>query len=337
MEKVSNRLLVSSTQPLVDLDRVAYPGQDPMRRMYRSGYEQFFNSLPVMDAADPLLPIMQNQSESIMMQLAEKLLADGWATNEQIPEPNGFNRTILAMQSPVMHEDGLHEGAEIVLARWGEGHTSPVHGHAAGFEHEAILSGLMRINTYRMTNPLSDKVRPVETFIQAPGVFVSRYTAPNPNNWFKRQALIHNFTAVGGPATSLHYLGEHTRDGRDNGFVVEHFEDRYPLTAFDVEQIDINQSLSLRNGEVILVRSASVPYLLDHFIVVTGRPILKPHGLRVQERSIQAAAASSRLLNAYEANIGGVTLLKLLPHARSAFHLFHAISIQNDTVIFPQS
>jgi hypothetical protein len=144
---------------------------------------------------------------------------------------------------------------------------------------------------------------------------------------------VHNFTSIGYSGT-LHYLPEHTRDGRDNGFSVEYYENAFGINQHEVTQITAQQGLELKIGDVALVRSQNVPEYGDHYIVITGRPVLKQHGLRpmdvaIHTRHIDAAAT----LNKFEP-IMGLTLLKLNDVAARSFRSFHGITATENSVTF---
>lgn len=330
--------LSASKTPVQDIDRIAYSGQDPKRRMYRAGYENYFNEMPFLDPSDVWLKTKVELSRNIFKELALKLQTAEWVKENPLGE-YGFDRTILALEKPEIGCTGTphgeyvkHEGAEFVVARWGDGHTSPVHGHAAGYGHEEILFGKMRINTYRLMP--SGGVRPVRTFIAEQGTFVSEYTKRDPNARYPRQELIHNFTSIGFSA-SLHFLSEHTRDGRDNTFPVEHFTDWHDITEANTEEIDSKEGMYQPKGTVLLVRSENVPEYGDHYIVITGMPVMKPHGLRPRDIAIQGSAKMSGLLDKFEKRMG-VTLLKLDDDMRRNFFLFHGIEKSKDgEIIFP--
>ena len=331
--------LKASKTPIEDIAKITYPGQDPDRRRYRKGYENYFEKFPVLDPNDPLLNRNVDETKRIMQHLAGQISKESWLVNEQ-PKENGFIRTILGLESPKLKmvtnpvlgdiPEGYEEGTEIVLAKWGDGHTSPVHGHAIGYLHEEILYGKMRVNTYRRMSEDSLLVRLVGTEIVTKGTFASSYTKPG-NSSSKRPALIHNFTSLGYSAT-LHYLPEHTRDGRDNTFIPEFFEDHYQLMLSDVTRISAKEGMYLQKGDVALVRSANVPEYGDHYIVVTGPPISKPHGMRVQD--VAFSTPYNWMLNQFDPH-QGLTLLKLNEQAKKAFHEFHGISVENNEVKFP--
>lgn len=331
LSKPNMDFLEASTTPKDDIEKIAYSGQDPLRKMYRSGYELYMDIMPVLRDNDPQLDEKIKLSKDVMHGLAEELHDSSWV-REMEPEKNGFNRTILAIAPPKVTAGGsFEEGPEFVLAKWGDGHTSPVHGHSVGYMHEDIIFGKMRVNTYRMTSPSSKVVRPISVQIVEKGTFVSSYNPKDIEQQFKRQSLVHNFTSIGFSA-SLHYLPEHTRDGRDNQFVVEFFDDFFEYDAMDFRQITGKEAMYARKGDVILVRSLNVPEYGDHYIVITGAPVMKEHGLRPQDVAIPAP--TNILLDKHEPK-NGVILLKLNDRARVAFHKFHDISLNKGEVVFP--
>lgn len=323
--------LTASKNPIEDIAKITYEGQDPKRRMYQDGYESYFEQMPILDVEDPLFDVKLDLSKMVMQQLGKKLAHESWV-QQTVPPDKEFYRTIVAMEPPRGTFDGWTEGAEFVVAHWGNGFTSPVHGHAPGYMHEEVLFGKVLVNTYRMLHPWLNKVRLIKSEIVTKGTFVSEYAPENPDNKFKRQALIHNFRSIGHTAT-LHYLPEHTRDGRDNRFEVEYFEELMVFEKDDLTQLTAQEGLKLKIGDVALVRSSNVPEYGDHYIVITGLPVIKEHGLRPQEIAIEAPKADY-LLNKYEP-IQGLTLLKLNEEARDYFLLFHNIEIIAGKVIFP--
>lgn len=319
--------LTATKEPVKAIDKIAYEGQPLNMRMYQHGYENFFNHLPVLSEHDDLLSYKIALTREILGEMSEKI-RDSDLLQRNVPDPMGFNRTILALEEPVLENGTLKEGAEIIIAQWGDGFTSPVHGHSAGYMHEEILTGKMRVNTYRLMD--DGMVRPYTTEIYKQGVFVSNFNKQNPKARFKREALIHNFTSIGYSA-SMHYLPEHTRDSRDNKFAVQRFDDVYNLTKADVKRISPQEGYYMRKGEVALARSINVPDYGDHYIIITGHPVMKEHGMRPQEVSIHAPYS---LLSEYPENEEFV-LLQLSPAARDAFHDFHGIRMINNEVVFP--
>lgn len=323
--------LKSSSDPIAAIERVSYPGQAPYLRQHRSGYEWYMGVLPELRPGDNILQRKIAFTKSVMEDLAEALKVTDWIDGKKMA-PNTFERTILAIEEPVQLLEGPKEGAEIIVAQWGAGFASHVHGHAAGYLHEAILKGKVRVNTYRMVDPASNVVRPVKTEIVEAGTFAAIYTPPNPANKFPRQALIHNFLALETTST-LHFLPEHTRDARDNAFQAEYFEDVYHIGPSDVVPISGKEAMYLTKGSVALVRSANVPDYGDHYIVITGHPVMKPHGLRPQDVAIQAPHAD--VLDLYGETFNGLTILKLDYNTTKRFHEFHGITMHNGEVVFP--
>lgn len=312
--------LTASTTPKEDIAKISYVGQDPKMKMYRSGYENYFNEMPVITNEDPLLSSKAMYSKGIMQALGEKLKTINWLTINQ-PSVRQFWRTIVAMESPVADTEGQwKEGAEFVVAQWGDEFSSPVHGHATGYMHEQVLMGKIVVTTYRIINEKQRIVRPVLTEIfKAGDTFVSTYVPHESKQVNQRRTLVHNFKSIGYSAT-LHYLPEHTRDGRDNGFQVEVF---YPLAKDIEKQLTAQEGITQLNvGDVALVRSSNVSDYGDHFIVITGSPVLKEHGLRPQDIVIGVVSdAASEILDKY-IPIQGLTLLKLNQESAKEFFNF---------------
>jgi len=314
-------LYVASKNPEAAIEKIAYPGQPANMRRYRKGFENYFNSMPVIDKYDDNIAEDLFVTREVLGHLSEKLQKEQW----EIPQDGAFIRTIIALEEPEqISDEHYREGAELIVAHWGVGHTSPVHGHAQGYMHEEILSGKIRVNTYRIVD--HGVVRPLETQIVEKGVFVSKYGFEKGRN-----NLIHNFVAVE-PTISLHYVPEHTRDGRDNTFQVEEFG---AIAPNQVSRISSKEGLYLNRGDVVLVRSVGVPEYDDHFIVITGHNVMKPQGLRPQERSIMASKSHSKLLDMFPLQTG-LSLLKLDDHTKQAFLNFHGIIVKDNEVIFPE-
>lgn len=324
------KFLKASKNPLDDILTVAYAGQSPDKRMYKEGYENFFEMMPVLTDNDQNLGLKITTSKLAMQALAKGLETDPWINTLQ-PLPKHFNRTILAMEPPTVKPDGtLKEGSEIVLARWGDGFTSPVHGHADGLLYEQLITGKMIVNTYRIIDYEKRIVVPID--MRSYEGFTNIAASYTFNQKHERSALVHNFRSVGYSA-SLHYVPEHTRDGRDNQFEVKYFEDIFHFEDGDFDQLTAQQGIEkLLIGDVALVRSENIPFYGDHYIVITGKPILKPHGLRPQDVAIPAPHAAD-ILDMYEP-IMGLTLLKLDDFAADAFRRYHGIKVQGNEVIF---
>lgn len=91
-------------------------------------------------------------------------------------------------------------------------------------------------------------------------------------------------------------------------------------------QLKMNEFQALVPGTIVLVRSLSVPFLKDHFFVVTGPLVEKSHGLRPQGISLRATSFDSAILDQY-APINGVIILRLMgDHDIAKFMNRHKLS-----------
>lgn len=318
--------------PIQDIMRVAYKGQNPDLRQYRN-YSSFLARMPKMHDDDLYLVDKFIETRNVLEELSTKVAEDKWF-DKNAPNEGKFKRTIIAMEAPIKTKNGIKEGAELVVAQWGNNFQSPVHGHNTGYMHEEIIKGKFLVNMFRLHDEDAGVVRPVVSFVKEKGVFVSEHNKANSKHKYKRQTLIHNFRSIGA-TTSLHYLPEHTRDGRDNGFIVERFGDVRNIYKDYVKQLSTEQALEqLQIGDVAIVRSANVPELGDHYVVIVGDKVMKANGLRQQDKSIDAPDAKG-VLDAFEP-INGLTLLKLKKELRKEFLEFHGIKVIKGIVTFPK-
>lgn len=305
----------ASKNPLEDIEKVSYEGQDPNMKRYAFGYEEFMDNMPILENGDSL-NLNMIRTESVMAFLSEKIKKDKELMLLDVKD-NKFKRTIVALEPPELVSNEYRAKSEIIVAHWGKGFKSPIHGHSTGLLYEEVLSGMIKVYNYTIVDEEKRIVRPHSIQIIKEGVFVSEF-APHTEHENKRRTLVHNFEAIE-RSNTLHYLPEHTRDGRDNTFTLEQWED---FTINDVERINSFQGLNLPIGSVVLVRSSNVPEYGDHFIIVTGRPIVKEHGIRPQDMSIMASSSDSTILDAFPM-IMGLTLLKLSEEKAQSFHRFH--------------
>ncbi len=209
-----------SKRPEELLELMSTPEQPARSRLYRPGFDHMMRMLPKIDARDPDPAEQVELTRRVMDSIAHEVTAR--IDQLDLPEiPDGeFGRVILAIEEPQVLEGGeLLPGTEVVLALWGKGFQSPVHGHAPGYIHEALISGAFDVHLYKQQgNPEDRLVVPDRTIVQStPETFYSQFVQEVGQT--TRSALIHNFTARE-PSRSLHYLPEHVRDGRNNRFTV---------------------------------------------------------------------------------------------------------------------
>lgn len=91
------------------------------------------------------------------------------------------------------------------------------------------------------------------------------------------------------------------------------------------KQVDMKTFQAMPVGSVVLVRSEAVPFLGDHFFVVTGPLVKKPHGLRPQGISVAAKATDSAVLDKHTP-VNGATILRLTnPSDLTVFFATHSL------------
>lgn len=317
--------MVVAKDPTAAIAKVAWKGQPSHLRKYKAGYEEYLVKFPEM-------PEGKFQAKEFLSKLGKELKSAKWI-KDRFPKQGEFDRFILALAEPQLVHNNWVAGPQIIVARWGDGFQSPVHGHNSGFLYEELISGSVIVTTYRETDSKARIARIVETKLISEGIFLSEYLEDGRND---RSAFIHSFKSTTGGAVSLHFVPEYNRDGRDNGYVVEHFEDVYgldqaSLIRYDSQRVIYRSQSKQGLGDVYLVRSENVPFG-DHYIVITGHPIMKEHGLRPQERTIDAPYTKN-ILDKYEMSNGAI-LLKLDKHATEAFHQFHEIRVTEEGVQF---
>lgn len=316
--------LKASHNPLAAINKLAWEGQPDHLKMYRSGYEQYFNELVNLNLLEPYpRSKAMERNTKVLKDLGELLQSAQWIKEDE-PGEKHFDRTILAITEPVEELSSplgckkTVAGPQIVVARWGNGFKSPIHGHRTGFLHEEIISGKLKVNTYRIIDHDKRIVRLTGSTIIEEGTFLSDFTLPLKDD--KLENYVHSFESIGN-SVSLHYLPEYNRDGMGNTFEVEYFEDTYLIDETNTIRIDSMQAIYSKVGDVILVRSENVPEYGDHFIYITGHPIVKKHGLRPQDIAFDAPHITM-LLDRYEMQTG-LVLLKLNKEATEAFIKFH--------------
>lgn len=69
----------ASENPLFDIERVSYQNQAPERKLYKSGYEHYFNRLPILRDNDSLLEANISFSAQVMQRVAKDLQSDAYS------------------------------------------------------------------------------------------------------------------------------------------------------------------------------------------------------------------------------------------------------------------
>lgn len=242
--------LKASNRARQHLEALSYPGQDPNLRMYRSGYEQYMDQMPVLNQSDSNFRHNLCLARHTMRRIAADLKVNPWWKGLNAV-PGSFKRTVLAMEAPSITVNGeLASGNEIVLGHWGRNVETSVHGHEPGFIHEEMIDGKMLVNSYRIVNEAERIVRATSQVIFTAGTISSGYERPNHG---AINQMVHNVKALE-PSTTLHFFAGHTRDGRGNQFTVEHFEDTYGLDIKHMRPVMYYDVCHAEVGEVYLIR-----------------------------------------------------------------------------------
>lgn len=93
----------------------------------------------------------------------------------------------------------------------------------------------------------------------------------------------------------------------------------FSLDASEVTRVTGEQALISQVGDVYLVRSQNVSSLGDHYIVIIGGLIQKPHGLRPEDIAYAIPDGQQTPLDAFPPE-EALVLLKLDDHARVRFY-----------------
>lgn len=303
-----SKQLVMANNPIAVIESQTYKDQPIRRRMFREGYAYHFNKLYDLDKN----PEKLSENRVVMQDIADQLSYENWVKQTQAMNPD-FSRVIIGIEE----REGQQESKEIVVAFWKKGQISPPHGHSEGWLYEHIIEGRIIVHTYSVHDLENKIVRPHLSEVHGAGELVSTFVPKGTHKVWKRESFIHSFEAVD-DAVSVHFVPEHTRDGRDNTFVVQHFN----LKEGEYTQITAKEAMYSQKGDVILVRSTNVPEYKDHYIIITGEPIMKPHGFRPQDVVVQASPLDTGLLNSKNM-WNGTTLLKLNKKATQRFNDFH--------------
>lgn len=300
--------LKPAADPEAVIQSLAMDHQPPIRRMYRPGYQELMARMPYIDAMRADQGPQIAATKEILTEIGTRVtlaLQDGSLNLPDIA--NGeFGRVILAIEEPARKNGEVVPGAEVVLALWGKGFYSPVHGHAPGFINESLLRGAFDVNLFERVGGREVRQARYSRTIQQrqPGIFYEEFVQNVGDD--PRSSVIHNFRAIGeGVTASLHYLPEHVRDGNANRFNVVNTPESAQIPDYintiphrpgfkldegeykEVEPSDVLDKVAKEQyGTVYLVRSDNVSFLGVHYVIITGSMTQKIHGFRPQDKTI---------------------------------------------------
>lgn len=323
------RTLQMSVTPYEDILRVSNP-VNPVVAEFKSGYEYALNCMPDFTSSDtPPTPGLIEFAAMNMQRLSIDLMQSGWTYEDVQSIPaNTLKRVIIGIERT--KTDG--KGSEIVVGFWGRGFHAATHGHGTGYLHDILLHGKLLSSTYRFIEPESAVARIVESKIIRAGetMLEPQYTSPN-NDPKDRSHGLHSFTVLEN-AASLHFVPEHPRDGRDNTFDVEYFEDVHHLQPTDVTYVRPDELQTLPLGSVVLIRNVFGSDFGDHYTVITGKPVMDRW--RVAELTgLKIEAKHVSLFNFFEGE--SMVVLRLSKDAEKRFLQFQGIAIANGKIYLP--
>lgn len=304
---MQHKFLTTAEDPLAAIEAAAYKGQPEKNKKYRPGFETYLDHMPGLCPCGTVNDLKVTYSIGVMDQLAARIMGEDWVTNQLAD--NEFERTILAIAPQYERKGKLHSGQEIIVAEWGKGYTSPIHGHNGGLLYERILNGTMVITTYRIVDKENRIVRIQESKL---------YNADNPvilEKYFiplqvEDQSIhVHSLRAAT-PAKSLHFIAEHSADGMGNAFTLEEF------VAYGMDDFMPVKMSQVKKGDVLLIRSNTSPEFADHFAYVTGD--------KLEHNVLEAGHHATTVLDYY--NVGEEKLyLRMNEEVRDTFVEFHAL------------
>lgn len=301
---------------------------------YESGYEHYFNSLPVLNTVEDITSENIFTIQTVLSYLSTKLKDSDWLLGGIFPKQNEFDEIIIAIENNKTSTVDRQGNKELVITRHGDQFTSPIYGYKnKGYYHEELLSGAMKVNTYQLIDFDKKIIRPLCTeIVKGSKTFISDYLVPAENVNYMASCIIQNFKSIG-ESTCLHFLPEVVED---YSYTLEQFGKVYPLKQKEVSRYFGKELLTLDIGDVVLVRSADLAEYDDHFIVITEKSKMIPsyNSIRPEGRAILASQQDSNLLDNYVLR-KGITILKLNNENANIFLSFHNIEVKEDKVIFP--
>lgn len=169
--------LKPAEDPQKVIELLTPPHVPPNRKLFNNRFHALLGSMPKIDAQAVSQIEEVAKTVQVLEEIREGVLSN--ITRLDLPqvERYGFARVILAVEEPTERDGVLHSGTEVVLALWGEGFESPVHGHAAGYIHEDLLAGAFDVRLYEPFGPADERfARHTRTIEQRnPGIFYSEF------------------------------------------------------------------------------------------------------------------------------------------------------------------
>lgn len=286
-------------------------------------YLPFMDLMPqLQDGKDP------NESFALwIMQTFGMAVAHDPDQMDRITPDGDFQRAVVATETPSVEAGGtMILGAELVVGHWGKGFVTPIHQHNDGWMYGKLLTGYLLDQEFRRHAPDSDLIRQKKVHLYR-GTTEMEHSYDTPE-----VPTIHKVTVLE-PSKSIHFF-PHQRTGTGfPDFVVEYFEEHSTIGWDDLFPITMERAQQLEPGRVVLVRSARVPELGDHWAVITGEAVKKPWGYFPQVAFFLAPTDRAKnLLNEYEdganstygtSEFYGITFLQLTWEAERMFHAFH--------------
>lgn len=318
------RVMNLSHDPVGDLNALAYEGQPEKMRQYKHGYEDLFEFMPVLDKAllETTAPEVIDDFVKVVRQrmsyAGSKLARQGWIHENM---PADFERWYVAVEA-VTHKNNMKGGVEIVVAKWAKGISTPIHGHSAGFMHEQVLSGSMRVDIFRIIRPgVARLVR--SHIVRAGEVITSVVMKAIPGHEDEKIYWVHRLTALEDTVT-MNYLTEHPVDGRGNTFIAQGFDEVYKMKPTDVSPLPAGTKVSKEDvnpGDVILTRT----------------PFGDCYSVTTQTKSFRAFHTEPNSLLDGLDTVDGFSNLKLSDTAAGWFRTFHGITLTDTDVMFDET
>lgn len=298
------KTLRASKDPLKDIAKVAYPGQPKRNRTYLPGFEMFFEEIPKN---------IKNEKRFLIATYILNMLGSTFKRVKATMPAGKFRRDILAIE-----KNG--GGKEVILAHWGKGFVSPIHGHGTGLMYENLITGKVLAHLYRLVG--DGLVRPISSTVYNAGDIIAAKMIEKEKGIPDNQYFIHNFEVLE-PSISLHFLVAHSLDGGGAKFNVEHYEDYNHIG--DYKNVTVAEAMAAPIGSVHLVSTKSSKDYRNHFTITTGT-----NGEHMAITTESEAINRLRKVTDYD------LILQLRPDQMEDVREFYGIQLIKGKVILPE-